>query len=117
MPTCGVTRTVAEVRPLLEGSDLGFVLVADDEGLVLGKVLREDLDVADDTPVAEVMLEGPTSVRASQDLEDLLERMGDAETESVILTSKEGRLLGVLVRDEAERWLSEHANDDEDPEG
>ncbi|MDP8932400.1 MAG: CBS domain-containing protein [Actinomycetota bacterium] len=107
VPTCTLAASVADARKEVEASDLDFVVALDD-GVVVGRVNRDALGgLADDTPLGGILEEGPTTARASDDLGDLVERMRRAETESIILTSKEGRLLGVLLRDEAEAALED----------
>lgn len=107
VPTCALTSRVAEARKEVEASDLDFAVVVD-QRIVVGKVnLAAMTDLADDSPLSEILEEGPTTTRASDDLGDLVERMRRADTDSIILTSKEGWLLGVLLRDEAEAELED----------
>ncbi|MDP8960585.1 MAG: CBS domain-containing protein [Actinomycetota bacterium] len=107
VPTCALAASAAEARKEVEASDLDFIVTVD-EGVVVGRVNRDALGgLADDATLGGILEEGPTTARASDDLGDLVERMRRAETESIILTSKEGRLLGVLLRDEAEAQLGD----------
>ncbi|MDX1620981.1 MAG: hypothetical protein R3320_08320 [Nitriliruptorales bacterium] len=79
--------------------DAPFVLVLDDRDVVLGKVLARSIDAVDgDDPARDHLIEGPTSVRADEDVEALTQRMERADTSSVIVTTPEGRLLGVYFR-------------------
>ncbi len=106
VPTCAPTASVADARKEVEASDLDFVVVTLEEEVVVGRVNRDSLErSAADSPLGEILEEGPTTARASDDLGDLVERMRRADTGSIILTSKEGRLLGVLLRREAEAEL------------
>jgi len=51
---------------------------------------------------------GPTTVRASEDLMPLLGRMHQRDVAAVLVTDPDGRLLGVLVREDADRVISDH---------
>ncbi len=44
----------------------------------------------------DVMQPGPTTVRAHEPLDPLLERMAERGVEEVLVTTPEGRLLGVV---------------------
>jgi CBS domain-containing protein len=99
VPTVGLDATLADAAAAL--GDAPFVLVVNDAEVVLGKVLARSLEVAGDEPVETAMIEGPTTVRAGESLPDLAERMQQAGTSSVVVTSNQGELVGVLLTDEA----------------
>lgn len=105
---CRLDSTVNKVAAQLEDSDLGFALVLNDAAVVLGKVRRRDVRQADgQATAADLLVEGPTTVRAHEDVVDLTERMGRVGTGSVVVTTGQGQLLGVLVREDAEQVLEE----------
>lgn len=107
VPTCGLRDTVSSVRGAIEESPFGVGVALNDEGVVLGLVRRKALDASDDTMVEEVMREGPTTVRPSEDLAGLLERMEGAGVDAILVTSSDGKLLGILERKVGERRLEE----------
>lgn len=111
VPTVRLDATVADAASAAAG-DAPFVLVVNDLGIVLGKILDRSLEVATEDPVEQVMIEGPTTVRAGESLPALAERMEKARTASVIVTSNQGELIGVLFTDDAveaaERAAAEH---------
>jgi Mg/Co/Ni transporter MgtE len=53
------------------------------------------------------MSAGPSTVRASLELDRAVERMRRQELTTLPVTSSDGRLLGLLERDTAERALRE----------
>lgn len=90
--TCSPDSAVATLPPT-------SVIVVNDHGVVLGRVPAGDRDGPDQT--AEVAMEpGPTTVRAHEPLDDLLERMTKRHVQEIIVTTPEGRLLGVVHRHE-----------------
>lgn len=93
VPTCGLDDRVADLDL---DHPVGYVLVVNDRDVVLGKILPRHAEASPDAPARDVMIEGPTTVRGSEDLDALTDRMEDADTSSVIVTSKEGQLVGVL---------------------
>lgn len=95
VPTCQLDTPVGDLRELV--GDEPFVLAVDDREVVLGKVLARSIDAArDDEAARDHLIEGPTTVRADEHIHDLQERMERADTRSVIVTTPEGRLLGVF---------------------
>lgn len=93
--TCGPDHRAGDA--LAEMDELDFALVLGDREVVLGKVLRRHAEAEPEAPAAEVLIEGPSTVRASEDPSTLLDRMRTADTGSVIVTTVEGRLVGVAV--------------------
>ena len=93
----GAVRTWTAVGPetLLGDVPPGSVIVSNDEGIVLGRVASERNGDPGRT-VEEVMAPGPTSVRAHEPLDPLLERMRQRGVAEVLVTTPEGRLLGVV---------------------
>lgn len=71
-------------------------LVLNDERIVLGRV-RPGSHPTDAT-AEDVMSPGPTTVRANEPLDPLLERMASKAVATMIVTTPEGRLLGVIHR-------------------
>jgi CBS domain-containing protein len=49
---------------------------------------------------------GPTTVRGHEDLHELVYRVHERHAASVLVTDPDGLLLGVLVRDDADRALA-----------
>ncbi len=94
--TCGPDATRSQVDDLIGSS--GSVLVVAD-GIVFGRVRPRQLEtVAAGARAEEFMELGPTTVRAHEPLEPLLERMAARQTAEVIVTTPEGRLLGTVHR-------------------
>lgn len=116
VPTVSLDTSAGQATELLiEPYD--FVLAVNDEQVVLGKVLGRHLrGTPGDVAVGDILVEGPTTVRADEDLAGLLDRMDAASTGSVVVTTAEGILLGMLVADDARAHLEQHAAHDHDHE-
>ena len=72
------------------------VIVVNDERIVLGRI-RPGAHPPDAT-AEDVMTPGPTTVRAHEPLDPLLDRMRDKNVSTMIVTTPEGRLLGLVRR-------------------
>lgn len=105
--TCGLRDRLGDVRSALEASRLGTVVVLNSRGVVIGRLDRKALDAGDEARAEQVMREGPTSVRPSEELGPLLERMRHADVDALIVTSSDGHLLGVFERDHGEEAMGE----------
>ncbi len=74
-----------------------------DGSIVLGRVRRSALDGTADDLVEEVMESGPTTIRPDSTLESILERLRARSLDSILVTTSDGRLVGTLHREDAER--------------
>ena len=79
-------------------------------GRLRGDALTRDVDAT----VEEVMEEGPTTTRADDNLEQLTARMRHKSVASIVVTDSDGRLIGVLYRDDAEAALGSAGRDRDD---
>ncbi|MBW3665756.1 MAG: CBS domain-containing protein [Actinobacteria bacterium] len=105
--TCSVDDRLGDVRGVLGSTRFGMLAVLNADGIVLGRLNRTALDADEDSPVSELMHEGPTTVRPSEELEGLTERMGRADVDAILVTHSDGKLVGLLERDVAEEALEE----------
>lgn len=88
-PTCAADTAVGDL-------DARSVLVVNEQHVVLGRVRP-----GDHPPTAraeDVMEPGPATVRAHEPLEPLLDRMEQRNVDEIVVTTPEGRLLGVVRR-------------------
>jgi CBS domain-containing protein len=104
-PTCALTDRPGEVRERMDAAGWTSCIVVNEGGVVLGRVRRSVLDGDPDQPVEAVMEAGPTTERPSEPLEDLVQRMRQKNVSSVVVTTADGRLIGVLRREDGERRL------------
>jgi CBS-domain-containing membrane protein len=72
-------------------------------GLLRGDALRKDADVR----VEEVMELGPKTLRPSNPVEKLLQSRANQGVKHWIVTTSHGKLLGLLLRTDAEAALRE----------
>ena len=92
-------RTSPPEQPISALGDIrpgGAVVVVNEHGIVLGRIDTVPVTF-DPTDVAEdIMTPGPTTVRAHEPLDDLLRRMAARGVEQMIVTTPEGRMVGVV---------------------
>jgi len=84
----------------VQPSPYRFALVIASDGTVLGRLRRSALE-GEPTDVAESVMEpGPSTVRPDTTVVDLRERLDKRALRTALVTTPEGRLIG-LVRREA----------------
>ena len=80
-------------------------LVVNESDVVLGRIRGEVWEADPDSPVEQVMENGPTTFRPDNFLEPLIKRMRERKVGSVILTNSDGVLIGILYRKDGEEQL------------
>ncbi len=106
VPICAVDDELGEARRTTFDAGWDECIVVDCDGIVVGRLRGKTWEAQDATVVEEVMESGPTTVRADGLLQDLVDRMSERDTKLVVVTTPQGRLIGVLLRQEAERLLT-----------
>src|ERR1700730_3723039 len=85
----------------LQRRGFGPVLVLNGAGVVMGAVHRDQLEsAAPGTAAAALMRFGVTTVRPSEQVADLVHRMGHAQISRVVVTRSDGTLVGLFFADD-----------------
>jgi CBS domain-containing protein len=107
VPTCLLEDDLLQVRQRVRASGWETCMVVNEHGIVLGRVGRKALRGDSDQTVEEAMTEGPSTVRPSIGASALLKRMIDNGLTSFVVTTADGKLVGVVLREEAEKVLAQ----------
>src|SRR3989442_2350697 len=107
VPACRLEDDLEEVRRRVRSAGWDTCFVIDEERVVLGRLGRNTLEADDGTTVEQTMTPGPSTIRPSARLETMVERMRRQNLTSLPVTTSDGRLAGLLVREDAERVLVE----------
>ncbi len=109
VPTCAPEEKVGVVRGRVRRTSWDRCVVVNEERVVLG-LLREKELASDPTATAEeAMRFGPTTVRPDTPAEKMAERMRKRGTASVVVTTPDGELVGLMYREDAEHRTDEQA--------
>ncbi len=109
VPTCAPGERVGEVRGRVRGTGWDRCVVVNEERIVLGLLRGKDLTSDPEATVEEAMRPGPTTVRPDTPAEKMAERMRKRGTASVVVTTPDGELVGLMHRDDAEQVITEQA--------
>jgi Mg/Co/Ni transporter MgtE len=110
VPTCGLKERIAEIRERVSADGRDTCIVVNDEKIVLGLLRKKALGSDPEATAEAVMDPGPKTFRPSVTLEELVRSMRehDIQTNSLV-TTLQGRLLGVISRADAEATLAHEA--------
>src|SRR5437899_2121359 len=111
VPTCGLEQRLQDVRHQVSAAGWDTCIVVNASGVVLGRLGRKALASAEDVAVEAAMTAGPSTVRPSITLAEIVERMQSQKLTSALVTRSDGRLVGVLRRADAEAALNAAALD------
>ncbi|MGH2614161.1 MAG: CBS domain-containing protein [Thermomicrobiales bacterium] len=114
VPTCALHERVPEVRDRVETAGWDECLVVNDRQVVLGRLHGASLEVPADTTAEEAMEPGPTTTRPDEPLIRIGPRLRDKHVGRIIVTTPDGRLVGIAERRTAERALRERHDTEDD---
>ena len=106
VPTCRLDEPLAEIRERVRQADWDTCFVLDQERVVLGRLGRSALQRDDDLSVEQAMTPGPSTIRPSARLNDVVARMRKQNLSNLPVTTSDGRLVGLLAREDAERAIA-----------
>lgn len=76
-------------------------IVVKDGAIVLGRLFASELDAASDDSVARVMRSGPSTFRPNVTVPEMVGFMDDRGISTALVTTSEGRLVGLFRRTDA----------------
>jgi CBS domain-containing protein len=114
VPTCGLHEHVAEVRQRIRAVGWNVCVVVNDERIVLG-LLREGQLGGEDDEAERAMRPGPSTFRPNVDIREMAHFMAEHDLASAPITTPEGRVVGMLLRENAEH--AAHGDDASVAEG
>lgn len=107
MPTCRPDERIRDIADRVRVDGRETCVVLNQQGIVLGVVRKHALASDADRTVSDVMRSTPSTFRPNVTLEELLKwmREHDVKTNSLVTTA-EGRFLGIISRADAEATLA-----------
>jgi CBS domain-containing protein len=95
VPTCTLGEPLEEVRGRIRLAGWNTCIVVNEQRVVLGRLGRKKLAAESDETVAAAMTPGPSTVRPSIGADALLERIRTRNLTSLLVTTPDGRLVGL----------------------
>lgn len=106
MPTCRLSDPLGGVRDRMDAAGSEICVVVNDGRIVLGLLRGDAFDGEPARTAEEAMHAGPPTVRPNEPLDALATRMREKSVTGILVTTSDGRLVGALQRDDAERRLA-----------
>lgn len=101
VPVVGAADSVGVALDRLDDIGYGPVLAVNEAGVVMGALTREAMRAAGrDTAVREVWSFGVTTVRPSEDVVGLVQRMRTAGVTRIVVTRSDGTLVGLFFTED-----------------
>ena len=102
VPTCALDDRLADVRDRVRPARWDTCIVVTEQRVVLGRLGRKAIASDSESSVEEAMTPGPSTVRPSIGADALLERIRARNLSSYLVTTPDGRLVGLVRRSDLE---------------
>jgi CBS domain-containing protein len=102
VPTCRLEDDLDEVRRRVRDAGWDTCFVVDHGRVVLGRLGGAAITGVEPGTIEDVMSAGPSTIRPSARLHQMVERMRSQNLSSLPVTSSDGRLVGLLLGEDAE---------------
>jgi Mg/Co/Ni transporter MgtE len=103
VPTCRLDEPIDQVRERVRAAGWDACVVVNEERVVLGLLRTGELELGRDEPVEQVMRPGPSTFRPHVPIEELAHHLIHHDLPSSPVTTSDGRLVGLLRREDAAR--------------
>jgi CBS-domain-containing membrane protein len=107
IPTCAPSDRMSDVRERVVAAGYDICPVVNEQQVVLGLLRGEALSKDRDARAGDVMELGPKTLRPSGPVEKLLQSRTNQGVKNWVVTTSHGKLLGMLLRTDAEAALRE----------
>jgi predicted transcriptional regulator len=107
VPTCAPAEKVEIAWDRVRAAGWDACVVVNKNRIVLGLLREKELSLGPRATVELVMRSGPTTFRPDVPVGKMAERMRERGARTVLVTTSDGRLVGLLYRDDAERLAGE----------
>ena len=102
VPTCGLNERLGEVASRVQAKGWNACVVVNSERVVLGLLRARELGKDPGLRVEPAMRPGPSTFRPFVAIAEMAHYMAEHDLESSPITTSDGRLVGVLRREDAE---------------
>jgi Mg/Co/Ni transporter MgtE len=103
VPTCRLEEPIGQVRERVRAAGWDACVVVNDERVVLGLLRAGELQRGRDEPIEQMMRPGPSTFRPHVLIEELAHFMVHHDLPNSPVTTSDGRLVGLLRREDAAR--------------
>lgn len=102
VPTCGLNERLGEVASRVQAGGWNACVVVNSERVVLGLLRARELSKDPGLRIEQAMRPGPSTFRPFVAIAEMAHYMAEHDLESSPITTSDGRLVGLLRREDAE---------------
>jgi len=106
VPTCRLDDRLGDVQERVRAAGWDACVVVNDERVVLGLLREKELGADPDLVVERAMRPGPSTFRPFVSIEEMARFMEEHNLQNSPITTSDGRLVGLLTREDTVRTLS-----------
>jgi predicted transcriptional regulator len=103
VPTCRLDERVGDVRERVRAAGWDACVAVNEDRVVFGLLRSNELDAAGAISIEAAMRPGPSTFRPFVSIEYMAKFMIEHELDSSPVTTSNGRLIGLLMRQDVER--------------
>jgi len=107
VPTCSLDERLGDVRARVHAAGWDACVAINAQRIVLGLLRAAELEAAQDLRIERAMRPGPSTFRPFVSIEEMARVMAEHDLTSVPITTSDGRLVGLLRRQDAVRVARE----------
>jgi CBS domain-containing protein len=107
VPTCHLEEPLRDVRARVRAAGWDACVVVNEKRIVMGLLRADQLGRDGDVTAGSAMRPGPSTFRPHVAIEELAKVMATRDLPNVPVTTSGGELIGLLVREDAERATHE----------
>jgi predicted transcriptional regulator len=107
VPTCAPAEKIGAVQERVRKVGWDRCVVVSKERVVLGLLRKKELASDPEAFAEKVMRNGPATLRPNEPVGKIAKRMRERGAHTVLVTISDGRLVGLLYRDDAEHLAGE----------
>jgi CBS domain-containing protein len=101
VPTCRLDERLGDVRDRVREAGWDACVVVNEERVVFGLLRSQELEANPDLRIEEAMRPGPSTFRPFVSIEEMAAFMIEHDLDSSPITTSDGRLVGLLRREDA----------------
>jgi len=107
VPTCRLEDSLRDVRERVRAAGWNACVVVNEARIVMGLLRAEELGREEDLTAESAMRPGPSTFRPNVAIAETEEFMVEHDLPNAPVTTSAGELIGLLVREDAERAAQE----------
>jgi CBS domain-containing protein len=107
VPTCHLEDPLGDVRKRVRAAGWDACVVVNEEQIVMGLLRVEQLGREEELTAESAMRPGPSTFRPHVPIAEMVEFMATHDLPNAPITTSAGKLIGLLIRKDAERAAHE----------